>query len=1291
MIGKYNETSLADFVNYNDPKIHNWAENVYEKLRQTGELADYVKRDKVVRQRFNVVDGSAVAPIMVKDSRFTFGYAYRGELLYIPDSVYENIGRIYQIEFEFMVNEVVFGDIKIMDAQILISNDYSLTIHGIAFQLPDFELNKLYKVKIVRENLEVSVYFDDALIDSKILNTNEDTVFNILYGSEPSIPPINVEYDLVVQSVNPGSGVTINVNKIDVLNRTHGVTAFTRRYIDGEIVTLTATTVSGVVFKNWVLDGVDQPANQVNLSVTVDQVHTAIAVYETVVIPLGSITVEKVVTGGEPVFVPQNGALYNWSAVNDERNILSEGWRVPTIADVIELGEFLGGTNWETVPGDFSGGFATEGNPLKETGTTFWDTANGLNTVGFNMRGGGYRSSGSGNFIGLKAWGSFWLADRFYNAEYDAFLAGFAMFMDTYAGFDYYGDGGVENGGYAARGIKESTTLTDGQTGTYTGNDGKVYRTICIGNQEWIADNLCETKYRNDFPKYSYLYNWYTIADARNICAEGWHIPTAIEERDTVLYLEPTATFSSNTAGTFFKEVGFRNWRYPNLGATNAAKFNAKGSAQRIETGTFGTDRQAFFMWLADDYGSSAPVFNLNYNTNSVSSVLPGGATTVDKRKGMSLRPVKDSTTLTHGQEGTYTGNDGKVYRTICIGGIEWLADNLAETKFRTGDNLTKVTDNSAWAALTTEGYCALNNDDNNVLLDVIIPYVELNASWVALENDKITFGTTNNAAIITYNFATAEEVYISQSFTITEDKVIDLVHLDWVSKTASPDVKMRLHIYEADNNHFPTGLLYSSSNVYNAVDRVSGMPFEFKFDRVVISAGIYCFVTSYEDAVLFDWTNQINIYTSNTNPYAGGYLTKKIGSGAWTMVSNSDIRGFLLFLPADAMCNYNNDIDNTFLEVTPAPDTTQFQVAIDNGIIGRSGYVSQGNPLVFSDLELGSYAVTEYPIATHNLVSIETSPVVLTEIDPDQSVVITNEPIPEAPTLGSITINKTIIGTSEDPAVEFEFTITGTIEPLLILTQMGSIGSPAVFNELPLDTYTITEANNPEYPLVSITPDTVTLTELDPNQVVAVVNEIAMITGFGLLYNFHAVNSSNILAPIGTRIATDDDYTILATYLGGATAAGDKLRTIYDWGANAGTNSSGWSGRPGGFRAFDGAFSSLNTLGIWWTSTGYTYDRAWKRDMGVSYEPIQRSYDTRKLGGSVRFIVESGSAPTVTDIDGNVYNIVQIGTQRWATTNLKVTKYRNGVTIPYVANAVNWNNLTTGALCAYNNNPANV
>jgi len=60
-----------------------------------------------------------------------------------------------------------------------------------------------------------------------------------------------------------------------------------------------------------------------------------------------------------------------------------------------------------------------------------------------------------------------------------------------------------------------------------------------------------------------------------------------------------------------------------------------------------------------------------------------------------------------------------------------------------------------------------------------------------------------------------------------------------------------------------------------------------------------------------------------------------------------------------------------------------------------------------------------------------------------------------------------------------------------------------------------------------------------------------------------------------------------------------------------------------------------------------------------------------------------------VSDIDGNVYNIVTIGTQVWMAENLRTSKYNNGTGIPEVKDGTEWAALSTGAFCWYNNDSA--
>ncbi len=67
-------------------------------------------------------------------------------------------------------------------------------------------------------------------------------------------------------------------------------------------------------------------------------------------------------------------------------------------------------------------------------------------------------------------------------------------------------------------------------------------------------------------------------------------------------------------------------------------------------------------------------------------------------------------------------------------------------------------------------------------------------------------------------------------------------------------------------------------------------------------------------------------------------------------------------------------------------------------------------------------------------------------------------------------------------------------------------------------------------------------------------------------------------------------------------------------------------------------------------------------------------------------FFTFKNQAQSVTDIDGNIYNMATIGSQIWLEENLKVTHYQNGDSIPNVIDGISWGNHTTGAYCYYDN-----
>jgi uncharacterized protein (TIGR02145 family) len=97
----------------------------------------------------------------------------------------------------------------------------------------------------------------------------------------------------------------------------------------------------------------------------------------------------------------------------------------------------------------------------------------------------------------------------------------------------------------------------------------------------------------------------------------------------------------------------------------------------------------------------------------------------------------------------------------------------------------------------------------------------------------------------------------------------------------------------------------------------------------------------------------------------------------------------------------------------------------------------------------------------------------------------------------------------------------------------------------------------------------------------------------FGRLYNFYAASDSRNVAPVGWHVPSQTEWTTLITYLGGPTIAGDKLKetfTIHWESPSAGTNESGFTALPGGFRS-PSPFQLLGIgqIGAWWGTTGNT------------------------------------------------------------------------------------------------------
>ena len=104
-------------------------------------------------------------------------------------------------------------------------------------------------------------------------------------------------------------------------------------------------------------------------------------------------------------------------------------------------------------------------------------------------------------------------------------------------------------------------------------------------------------------------------------------------------------------------------------------------------------------------------------------------------------------------------------------------------------------------------------------------------------------------------------------------------------------------------------------------------------------------------------------------------------------------------------------------------------------------------------------------------------------------------------------------------------------------------------------------------------------------------------------------------------HIPTDNEWSTMTDELGGSSVAGDMMKTTFGWNSEGGTNTSGFSGLPGGNRGLQGENSGGGLYGDWWTSTPNS-GSAWLRNLYSDRESVDRYLAAAITGGlSVRCI----------------------------------------------------------------------
>jgi len=133
--------------------------------------------------------------------------------------------------------------------------------------------------------------------------------------------------------------------------------------------------------------------------------------------------------------------------------------------------------------------------------------------------------------------------------------------------------------------------------------------------------------------------------------------------------------------------------------------------------------------------------------------------------------------------------------------------------------------------------------------------------------------------------------------------------------------------------------------------------------------------------------------------------------------------------------------------------------------------------------------------------------------------------------------------------------------------------------------------------------------------------DEVANLANYGRLYNWYSVEDGRGLCPTGWHVPSDGEWKELTDYLGGGSVAGSHMKSSSsDTPPWDGSNSSGFSGLPGGYRSYYGVFDGVGNYGCWWSSSPYS-SGAWARLLRSNDAYVYRFYFNQRLGFSVRCV----------------------------------------------------------------------
>ncbi|MCF8317286.1 MAG: hypothetical protein K9I02_00945 [Haliscomenobacter sp.] len=860
--------------------------------------------------------------------------------------------------------------------------------------------------------------------------------------------------------------------------------------------------------------------------------------------------------------------------------------------------------------------------------------------------------------------------------------------------------------------------------------DGNTYNTVQIGTQCWTKENLRVTKYRDgsvipldesggtagngtgqtwgskttgartvnghsaaNLATYGYLYNWYSVADTKGLCPNGWNVPSEAEWKTLTTFLG-----GEFVAGGKMKANETTYWNGANSGATNESGFSARPGGCRYNEGSF-EERTAFFWSSSEFITSNAWLRYLNIFRSSADNY------NYYKSLGASVRCLKDTSSIVSIPTLT-TSAITAITTTSATSGGNITSEGGASITSR---GVVWSTSTNPTITLTTKTSDGTGTGSFTSLLTNLTPkttyYVRAYATNSAGTGygNEITFTTSDSTIVMgipcpgtptvkdidgnIYNTVQiGTQCWTKENLRVTKYRDGTIIPLDesggttgngtgetWSSRTTSART-----VYGHSAANLATyGYLY---NWYAVTDSKglcpSGWYVPSNSEWTVLNnflGGSSVAGGKLKATGTANW-NSPNIGASNESGFtvlpggrrysSDGFVENTDYAFFWSSTEYDNISSFSLYIASGAARLFRNGT-NKFGGITENKDGFSVRCIKDNnktdslatlvtasitGINSSSatsgGYIYSDRGAVISARGV-VWSTTPSPTIA---VSTKTSngsgtgffTSTLTNLTPKTTYYVraygTNNSITEyGNEISFITSDSTnVLGIPCQGTPSVKDIDGNTYNTVQIGTQCWTKENLKVTRYrdgmlIPLDESGGSEGNGSDQTWSSRTTGTRTVNK-------STASNVEIFTTYGYLYNWYAVADRKGLCPSGWHVPSDSEWKKLIDFLGGERVAGGKLKstgtTLWNNPNTRATNESGFLALPGGCRYSNGLYFSLGYDAFFWSATDFDFTIAWYQDLHLGDSSIISDTNNKTFGASVRCLKDTFSIvsiPTLT------------------------------------------------------------